>query len=108
VVDDGLDYLIPRWEGVVQEVVNGYDAMDLEYLNDMDVRHIIEAVWPLASDAQRGTYERRLNDADRRLLAVTEPVPECIWGVRNEAEQGYTRERDWYYYRVPKVKGPNW
>jgi hypothetical protein len=108
VIDGGLDYLIPAWERGVQEVVEGYDAMDLEFLNDVGGRRIIREVWPLASDAQRRTYQDRLAMADRRFMEATDPVHECLWGVENEAKYGYTREADWYYYREPKLKGPNW
>jgi hypothetical protein len=108
VIKDGLEYLIPSWERNVREVEAGYQAMHEEYLNDMDGRRIISEVWPLASDDQREVYEDRLAEADRRFLAATTAVSNCIWGQETAARNGYTPEADWYYYRVPRDKGPNW
>jgi hypothetical protein len=108
VIEGGLDYLVTTWEATVREVVDGYQAMDLEYLNDMDGRRIIREVWLLASDEQRRTYQDRLTEADRRFEEATNEVPQCLWGAKNEPKHGYSPEVDWYYYREPKVKGPNW
>jgi hypothetical protein len=108
VVEGGLDYLIPKWERTVQKVVDGYQLYVDNYLNDMDGRRIIREIWPLASDEESRVYQDRLIEADRRFVEATDAVPHCLWGAKNEGKRGYTPEVDWYYYRVPKVRGPYW
>jgi hypothetical protein len=108
VVDGGLDYLVRGWGQTVQSVVSGYRLTADDYLNDMDGRRILREVWPLASDELRQNYQDRLAEADRKFMQATDAVSECLWGAENEANYGYSLKDDWYYYRVPKLKDPDW
>jgi hypothetical protein len=108
VVDGGLDYLVPSWQQTVEEIERGYKGLVEEYMNDMDGRRILHEVWPLASADQASFYQARVDEADNKFFAATVPAEECILGGHNEARHGYRPEVDWWYYRVPKDKGPNW
>ncbi len=108
VIEGGLDRLIRTWELVVKEIAGGYRSMVYEYINDMDGRRIIHEVWPLASSEQLFRYQGRLKEADKRFFEATVPVREGIWGAKTTAKKSYQPEIHWWYYRVPKDKGPNW
>ena len=108
VIENGLDYLIPRWEKIVLSIKTGYTLMRDEYLNDMDARRIIDEVWSLASDEQIEQYQDRLQAADKEYFDSTVPAEGHIWGIRNEMKQGHSKEHHWWYYRVPIDKGPRW
>jgi hypothetical protein len=108
VIDGGLDYLIPRWEGITLEVASGYEFTFDEYLNDMDCRKIISKVWSFASDEQVESYNKRLEIADKRFIENTLPVELCVWGKRKEKRHDYQPGVDWWYYREPKQTSNKW
>jgi hypothetical protein len=108
VIENGLDYLIPRWEKTVLRIKNGYTMTLDEYLNDMDTRRIINEVWSLVSDELIDQYQERLKAADEKYLDSTVPSEECIWGSKSAVKYGYSQEVDWWYYHVPISKGSRW
>lgn len=92
----GLDGLIARWGAVVDEVSTGY-AGDLdEYLNDLDLRQILDDAVAAVVET-RGPLLDRLRDADARFVAHTRAVATHLWGT---AGRGDVR-RNWWYFRVP-------
>lgn len=99
--DGGFEYLLRVWRSTVREVEVGYSALFDEYLNDMDGRKIIDALLPVASESERQKVTTEVRQLDARFFAVTRPVDDCIWGADNARKHGYTRQRDWWYYRVP-------
>jgi hypothetical protein len=94
-------YLLVVWEHVVGEVNDGYRALFDEYLDDMDGRRIIDELLILVDDAERAELEVSLAALDDRFFKATDPVDSCIWGEAAAAKQGYERNRNWWYFRIP-------
>ncbi len=91
--------LIERWERTAARPEPlGHD----DWLNDLDVRQLIHDL----DRPARGPYRERLRLADVRFRAGTRPVRECLWGPANAAKHGWTRRRNWWYYRVPAAGVP--
>ncbi len=82
-------------------VGEGYHGLFPEYQNDMDARQIINELLPLGSDAERARVEASMPSLDDRFIKVTRPVDSCIYGEGHAAIHDCSRERDWWYYRIP-------
>lgn len=105
VIEGGLQGLVENWEQVVDEVAKGYQ-LDLDsYLNDLDVRQLIEEVLRVAEPGDTSTLLERIAAADRRMKTVVEPTSKCLWGAQVALEQGWTRERNWWYFNQPISPG---
>ena len=88
-VEGGLDALLQAWEQIVQSVESGY-LLDLDdYLNDMDVRQLIEESLLVATDAQRKEAAGRLEKIDEQMRAQVEPTSACLWGAEVAHEEGW-------------------
>ena len=109
VIEGGLDYLVPNWERTVADIARGYSGWTKwEYLNDMDGRRIIHEVLRVATQDQRNQVAPRIKAADEIYFTNTVAVKDCVWGRRNEKENEYTPEVNWWYYREPKIRDSNW
>ena len=104
VVSGGFDYLARGWERTAASVARGKTQYHDDYLNDADVRHILEEVLELASPDER----ERVRAADRAIRPHLVPSEGCIWGKRNEERYGYARDRDWWYYHRPENVDETW
>lgn len=105
VVEAGLEGLVESWERVVEEVARGY-RLDLDsYLNDLDVRQLIEEVLNVAEASDRAKARERLAIADRRMKTVVKPAGRCLWGERVAEEAGWTAEQNWWYFSQPITAG---
>ena len=78
VVEGGLEYLLSMWERTVAEIETGYTGIIIEYENDLDRRRIIHKLWPLTSAEQQIRFGLRLEEADERFAAATEPTDESF------------------------------
>ena len=107
VVEGGLEYLLATWERTTEEIGTGYSLGFDDFLNDMDGRRILAEVLVVATEEQKQSIESRLKKADYLFISSTVESLGCIWGKDNEKQLGYSREKDWYYYRVP-VGLPDW
>lgn len=98
-----IDRLVSDWAEVVEELEDGYrDALVWEdYLNDLDARQAVEDALA-AEPALRPRVAHRLSALDARARAALEPVTGCLWGADAEAEEGWTPERNWWYYAIPR------
>lgn len=103
VCNGGLDYLLGSWRRTVHRIVEGYRGLFDEYLNDMDGRRIINELMPVASEAERARSVELLSTLDNSFLDATLACEACIWGDDQAAKHGYDRNRDWWYYRLPKI-----
>ena len=107
-----LPHLVAKWERIVREVEAGQLLTRDDYLNDLDLRHqIARRSREHAFDRRHGldvNATARLDALDARFRAVTVDGAECVWGERNAREHGWTPAREWYYYRVPRVKPAAW
>ncbi len=103
---DEMRVLVERWARVVDEVERGFTLTFDDYLNDLDLRHRI-AVGELESaidDATRAELVR----TDARFRVVTEEMGDCVWGEENALEEGWRREIEWYYFRLPVRRPDDW
>ncbi len=92
--------LIERWERIAANpVALGSD----DWLNDLDVRQLLHDLERRA----RAPYRDRLRAADARFRAATLPVRACLWGEANAERHGWTRRRNWWYYRIPAAGIPD-
>ena len=48
----------------------------------------------------------RVRTADHRMLVLLEPAERCLWGPITAEDEGWTPERNWWYFQVPKSPGP--
>ncbi len=106
VVSGGLQGLVADWERSVQQVEAGYPLGLDDYLNDLDGRQLLEDALDVASDIERVTATSRIQAADARMRSGVRPVDECLWGSRVAAAEGWTPERNWWYFSVPLKPGP--
>lgn len=103
-LENGLAGLVERWEAIVGEVERGYELTIDDYLNDVDLRDILEGAWELASDDERQPLRARRELADNRYRSVTQACPP-LWGEAVTEEMGFTPEKEWWYFRRPRRPG---
>ena len=101
VVDAGLDGLVGAWERVVATVEGGYPLGIDDYLNDLDIRQIIEVVVSTMPTSD-GPLIDRLRAADARMRAATVPAPRCVWG---DPAASLSDRRNWWYFVIPPNPG---
>jgi hypothetical protein len=110
VVREGVEGLVVSWERVAVRLAQGdpaYVSRD-EYLNDMDGRRIIRECLELFAKLIPAELVRRVKKSDSDFVGATVEAEQCIWGEQNERSHGYTRGKDWYYYRKPRLADPSW
>src|SRR5262249_26481535 len=104
VVSGGLEGLVAKWESIVKDISNGY-TLDLdEYLNDVDVRQLLEEVITRVPDLSPELLER-IHVADN-LLKHSSTRAKCVWGNDVAHKEGWTPEKNWWYFVVPKKASP--
>ena len=104
-VAEGLAGLATRWAAVVDELARGYDATLDDYLNDMDLRDIIEGALDVADDRERLRVQSALDQTDARFHALTVPA-DCLYGDDVAEEEGLSPVREWWYFARPGRPGP--
>jgi hypothetical protein len=102
VVEGGIPGLIKSWEQVVEEVSKGYALTLDDYLNDLDGRQILEEALAVAPEAEKKKIRERIAGADRRMQALVEPAAKCLWGSEVAEAEGWTPEKNWWYFSRPK------
>lgn len=98
-VNGGIDALVERWTGTVSTVETGYPFTLDDYLNDLDLRGLLEDALDVAGPSASQS-RAEIAAIDDRFRAVTESSP-CLWGSDVEFEEGHSPEREWWYYRRP-------
>ncbi len=101
ILDGGLSHLLASWEKTVSNIAKGYSLGFYDFLNDMDGRRILVEVLSVAPEEQKQSMQSRLKKADELFISSTVESSACIWGTANEEKLSYSRDKDWYYYRVP-------
>jgi hypothetical protein len=108
---ESITRLIDQWSSIVASVSTGYQLTLDDYLNDLDLRRAIDekthSVRYHSADIIPEELTARLADADARFRIATRESAENIWGAENEAENGWSRDRQWWYYRLPE-RIPDW
>jgi hypothetical protein len=105
VVRRGLAGLLEQWNSIVQHAERGRDESLDEWLNDMDLRDILAGALAAANPRERRAAAPRLDDADERFHAITEPCP-SLWGDEIATNNGWRPEWQWWYFRRPVLPGP--
>ena len=90
------------------KIESGYTGMILEYVNDLDGRRIAHELWPLTSAEQQIRFGPRLEAADQRFAAATEPIDKSFSLAVRKNPDRYPPIVRWLYYKVPKDKPPDW
>ncbi|MCU0648210.1 MAG: hypothetical protein MUF00_09465 [Gemmatimonadaceae bacterium] len=101
----GLAGLVIRWYRAVADVERGYGFTLDNYLDDVDARHAISGAWPHASPSAQARHADAVTRLDRRFIAATRAIDQCIWGKDNEETGGWNPHEQWYYYRLPLTLG---
>lgn len=104
VLAGGLLGLVERWERLVLELERGYRGGLDDWLNDVDVRDILDTALAAAGDDERRAVRRRVRVADQRVRARLVPAGRCLWGAKNAASHGWNAGRQWWYYLEPRAK----
>jgi hypothetical protein len=99
----GIDYLVESWRQTTDQIFKGYRGLFDEYLNDMDARRIINELMPITSESERTRIHDPLSVLDGYFREATQPCETCVWGDEWAAKHGYDPDRDWWYYRLPRI-----
>jgi len=96
----GLDYLVKRWTEIATYVEYGVaEWMEEEWLNDVDVREILEDLFDHVPESR--VAREAVEVADKRFAESTTVTDECQWGEINASRHGWTPEKNWWYWRKP-------
>lgn len=104
-VDGGIDGLIDRWEGVADEVEDVYEEALDDWLNDLDGRQMLAELHAEIPEAFTPQRLKRLAAIDRRVRHDTTTATECLWGEAQADEAGWSPDREWWYWAVPRNPG---
>jgi len=107
VVEGGLRGLVDTWEDVVESVGRGYPLGLDDYLNDLDGRELLEGALAVASKGEKMKYVERILRADRRMKALVKPAGRCLWGDDTAKREGWTPQKNWWYFSRPIDAGPD-
>jgi len=102
VVKGGILGLVKNWEQVVEEVGKGYALTLDDYLNDLDGRQILEEALKIAPRAEGSNIRERVLRADRKMRSLVEPAGKCLWGSELAETEGWTAEKNWWYFCRPR------
>jgi hypothetical protein len=102
VVEGGIPGLVKNWEQVVEEVNKGYALTLDDYLNDLDGRQILEEALVIAPKGTGDKIRERVRRADQKMRTLVEPAGKCLWGSEVAETEGWTPEKNWWYFSRPK------
>ena len=97
-----LEDLITRWEQIAQHAATYNLTLD-DWLNDLDLRDIINRRIADAPASDMSVLESRLNAADAMFRDATLESQRSLWGPTAGAEHHSTRQ--WWYFRYPSAAG---
>ena len=107
-----LREMVEQWAHVASQVDHGYPLTFDDYLNDLDLRWLIDERVQQVEEAPGAAMPESiavsLVAADERFRSATTNSEANVWGSANERENGWSAERQWYYYRLPKVLPDQW
>jgi hypothetical protein len=106
VVRGGLAGLVKNWENVVRSVGQGYPLGLEDYLNDLDGRQLLEEALTLPPGEQREKHLERVKRADELMKTYVRPAGTCLWGEETAKAEGWTAEKNWWYFTQPIHANP--
>jgi hypothetical protein len=106
VIKDGLLGLIKNWESVVESVRRGYPLGLDDYLNDLDGRQLLEEALAMAPIEQKEKFLERVRRSDKLMQTLVKPAGKCLWGEEVAETEGWTAEKNWWYFTQPIHANP--
>jgi hypothetical protein len=106
IIEGGLLGLLESWETLVRAVEEGYTLGLDDYLNDLDVRQLLEDALAVAIVAERKAIVPRLQRADEQMQAIVNPTEVCLWGDEVAEEEDWTPKNNWWYFSRPRHGDP--
>jgi hypothetical protein len=103
-----LEPMVKGWERTVRDIVERTPQYYNEYLNDMDGRELLQDALDAIPPDEQGALRARVAAADATVLPHLVPTAHCIWGDHVARAQGYTPERDWWYFHRPPNEETDW
>jgi hypothetical protein len=100
VVHAGLSGLIERWDKTTTSIERGYDGLLDEYLNDMDLRDILEDALDVVALPDDSPIRRRVAIADARVKRATVACGP-IWGRDVAESEAMDPAVQWWYFIRP-------
>lgn len=100
VVKEGLSGLVDRWDKTTASIERGYDGMLDEYLNDMDLRDILEDALDVVALPDDSPLRRRIASADARVKRSTVSCGP-IWGRDVAESEAMDPALQWWYFVRP-------
>lgn len=107
VIEGGLPGLLESWETLVHTVEEGYTLGLDDYLNDLDVRQLLEDTLAVATVPERKAALPRLQRADEQMQALVKRTAVCLWGDEVAEEEGWTAKNNWWYFSRPRHGDPD-
>ena len=106
IIHGGLSGLVENWETVVRSVGEGYQLGLDDYLNDLDGRQLLEEALAIAQLGQKTKYLERVRRADELMKSYVKPAGKCLWGKEEAQSEGWTSEKNWWYFTQPIHANP--
>ncbi len=106
VVKGGLEGLLAHWESLVEAVEEGYNLTFGDYVNDMDLRDVLQGALEAARPEERQQAEQRLAVLDRRFRELSVECPPII-GTKAARENGNDPSEHWWYFHRPRTPAPD-
>ena len=105
VINGGLAGLVETWEGIVESVAEGYSLGLDDYLNDLDVRQLLEESLAVATATEKNKLLDHVNEADDSFKALVTATEQCLWGNKVAKKKGWTPKKNWWYFNRPLNAG---
>ncbi len=102
-IEGGLEAAIDRWDAI-SRTAKSYDFTLDDWLNDMDLRDIIEGALGVATPAERKAVTERLGKADHKIREATVKTG-SIWGSAMSGLLAPNPKKAWWYFRRPLDPG---
>src|SRR4051794_27138906 len=102
-IEGGLEAAVDRWDSI-SRTAKEYDFTLDDWLNDMDLRDIIEGALGAADTAGRDAVAEQLEEADTRLRKATVKTG-SIWGDGMVGDLAPDPVKAWWYFRRPSKPG---
>src|SRR5436305_15030105 len=97
-----LTAMIAQWEHIATHASTYNLTLD-DWLNDLDLRDLIERELAKAPAVDRDALRSRLELVDQAFRDATRESNGSLWGPRSGAEHHATRQ--WWYFRYPSSPG---
>jgi len=103
VIAGGLEGLITKWETFAKEFAVGYKLDIDSYRNDVDVRQLIGDLTTHVPNIPTDQL-KRIHKADHSIKQASISA-KCVWSDAVARKEGWTPEKNWWYFMVPKNPG---